>query len=63
MSRRSVLVHIVTALALMTAPAVVPSNSPLHVLSVMGIGLVLLELRDWKRGLTRPLLYRENCTV
>ena len=53
----ALLAAMVTVLA---ALAVARTNTPLHIFVVIGIGLVLLELRDWSRGLTRPILYRRH---
>lgn len=57
---RILLAALAAMVTVMTALAVVRSNAPLHIFSVIGIGLVLLEMRDWRRGLTRPVLYRRH---
>lgn len=57
---RLLLALLAALVAILTALALVRSNTPLHIFAVIGIALVALELRDWKRGLTRPILYRRH---
>jgi hypothetical protein len=51
------LVVLVAALALLAA---MHTSAPMHVFAVIGAGFVALEVRDWRAGLTRPLLYRRH---
>jgi hypothetical protein len=57
---RVLLGALIAMVAVMTSLAVMRGNTPLHVFSVIGIGLVVLELRDWRNGLKRPALYRRH---
>ena len=57
---RALLVALTAMVTVMTALAVRRGNTPLHIFSAIGILLVVLELRDWKNGLKRPVLYRRH---
>jgi hypothetical protein len=57
---RALLASLVVLVAAMASLAAVHTSAPMHVFAVVGLGLVALELRDWRAGLTRPLLYRRH---
>ena len=57
---RALFVSLVALVATLVALAAVRSVTPMHVFGIVGIGLVALEIRDWRAGLTRALLYRRH---
>jgi hypothetical protein len=57
---RGLLASLVALVALMVGLAAAHTSAPMHVFAVVGLGLVALEVRDWRAGLTRPLLYRRH---
>jgi hypothetical protein len=57
---RGLLASLILLVGMMTALAASHTSAPMHVFAVVGLGLVALELRDWRAGLPRALLYRRH---
>jgi hypothetical protein len=56
---RALLGLLIATVAVMAALAI-PRNTPLRIFSVIGIALVVLEVRDWRGGFARAALFARH---
>lgn len=57
---RVLLAFLIALVVAMSALALTASNAPLHVFSVIGIALIVMEVREWREGLSDRALYRRH---
>jgi hypothetical protein len=57
---RALLGFLLALVGALVALAATHTSAPMHVFAVVALGLAALEVRDWRAGLPRPLLYRRH---